>query len=306
MSLSKLILGCEQIGGKDHGYINQKALKNVFLNSLKFGINTFDTAAIYNLGKSEENLNKIFGTKLKNLNVITKGGLDYKFLKTSKRAQVFKRFDKKFLEESILLSCKRLKLNTIPLFLIHYPPDDEKTIINVCSNLEQFKKKKLILQYGFCNIDFKLFNYAYLKFKIFAVQNSLNLFNYKEQIINFKKINVRVKKIVHSALAQGMLSGKYTHQSKFSKLDRRSRMNFFYKKNLYKNYKKVMILNKLAHELNTSSAILSLSYLINCRYADSIIVGIKNILQFKDCLNAVSFDLKTDIKKKIEEIFFIN
>jgi aryl-alcohol dehydrogenase-like predicted oxidoreductase len=306
MSFSKIILGCEQIGGKDHGYVNKKVLRNIFLNSLKFGINTFDTAAIYNLGKSEENLAKFFGKKLKKLNVISKGGLDYKFLKTSKRAKVFKRFDKKFLEEGILLSCKRLSLNTIPLFLIHYPPDDEKTIINVCSNLEQFKKKKLIAQYGFCNIDFKLFNYAYEKFKIFAVQNSLNLFNYKEQIINFKKIDGRVKKIVHSALAQGMLSGKYTLQSKFSKFDRRSRMNFFLKKNLYKNYKKVSILNKLSHELNTSSAILSLSYLINCRHVDSIIVGIKNISQFNECLNAISFDLKKNIKKKIEEIFFIN
>ena len=41
MSFSKIILGCEQIGGKDHGYVNKKVLRNIFLNSLKFGINTF-------------------------------------------------------------------------------------------------------------------------------------------------------------------------------------------------------------------------------------------------------------------------
>jgi myo-inositol catabolism protein IolS len=306
MYLSKIILGCEQIGGKDHGYINKNSLEKIFLNSLKFGINTFDTAAIYNLGKSEKNLNKIFGEKLKNLNIITKGGLDYEFLNKSIRAQVFKRFDKPFLEKSILSSLKRLKLDILPLFLVHYPPEDKKTILDVCSYLEDFKKKKLISEYGFCNIDYKLFNYAYKKFKIFAVQNSLNLFNYKKQIINFKKIDTKVKKIVHSSLAQGMLSGKYSNKSNFSQSDRRNRMEFFSKKNLYKNYKKVLSLSKISDELNTTSATLALSYLINSRYVDSVIVGIKSISQFNDALNAIKINLKKNTIKKIEKIFFIN
>lgn len=306
MHLSKIILGCEQIGGKDHGYINKNALKKIFLNSLKFGINTFDTAAIYNLGESEKNLHKIFGKKLKNLSIITKGGLDYEFSNKSIRAQVFKRFDKPFLEKSILSSLKRLKLDILPLFLVHYPPEDKKTILDVCSYLEDFKKNKLISEYGFCNIDYKLFNYAYKKFKIFAVQNSLNLFNYKKQIINFKKIDTKVKKIVHSSLAQGMLSGKYSNKSNFSKSDRRNRMEFFSKKNLYKNYKKVLSLSKISDELNTTSATLALSYLINCRYVDSVIVGIKNISQFNDALNAIKINLKKNTIKKIEKIFFIN
>jgi aryl-alcohol dehydrogenase-like predicted oxidoreductase len=156
MNLSRIILGCEQLGGKDHGNINFSEVFKVFKKSIKFGINTFDTACIYNLGKSEINLNKIFYKNINKLNIITKGGLNYKFSKTNKkRAIVYKDFSEEFLRNNIKESCDRLKIKCIPLFLIHYPPKDKKTIINVCRYLETFKKENLILNYGFSNINYK-------------------------------------------------------------------------------------------------------------------------------------------------------
>ena len=304
MHLSKIILGCEQIGYIDHGYINKKALENVFLNSAKFGINTFDTASIYNLGKSEINLKKIFKNNINKLNIITKGGLNYKFLKTNKkRAIVYKDFSEEFLRNNIKESCDRLKIKRIPLFLIHRPPKDKKTIINVCRYLETFKKENLILNYGFSNINYKLFNYAYSKFKIFAVENSLNLFNYKRQIKNFKNIHPDVKKIAHSVLAQGFLSGKYTSEKIFPESDRRHRIDFFSKKNLSKNYQKVLKLKIIADKLGTSIPILSIGFLLQSNYVDSVIIGVKNENQFNQNLSSLNFKIEKNTLGQILKIF---
>ena len=303
MHLSKIILGCEQIGYIDHGYINKKALENVFLNSVKFGINTFDTASIYNLGKSEINLKKIFNKNINKLNIITKGGLNYKFLKKKRRAAVYKDFSEEFLRNNIKQSCNRLNIKRIPLFLIHRPPKDKKTLINVCRYLETFKKENLILNYGFSNINYKLFNYAYSKFKIFAVENSLNLFNYKRQIQNFKNIHPNVKKIAHSVLAQGFLSGKYTSEKIFPKSDRRRRMDFFSKKNLAKNYQKILKLKIIADKLGTSIPILSIGFLLQSNYVDSVIIGVKNENQFNQNLSSLNFTIDKNILRQILKIF---
>ena len=304
MNLSKIILGCEQIGYLDHGYVNKKVLENVYLNSIKFGINTFDTASIYNLGKSEINLKKIFKKNINKVNIITKGGLNYKFLKKNKkRAIVYSDFSEEFLRNNIKESCNRLNIKRIPLFLIHYPPKDKKTIINVCRYLETFKKENLILNYGFSNIDYKLFNYAYSKFKIFAVENSLNLFNYKRQIKNFKNIHPDVKKIAHSVLAQGFLSGKYTSEKIFPKSDRRHRMDFFSKKNLSKNYQKILKLKVIADKLGTSIPVLSIGFILQSNYVDSIIIGVKNENQFNQNLSSLNFKINKNSVRQILKIF---
>jgi len=303
MELSKIILGCEQLGGKDHGKINFTEISKAFKVSLDLGINTFDTAAIYNLGQSEKNLKKILKSKINIANIITKGGLNYRFSKEAVRASVFQQFDEDFLRANINSSLKRLKLKQIPIFLIHYPPKTNRNMIEICKSLEKFKKEKMILNYGFSNIDYKLFNFAYKNFEIYAMENSLNLFNFHDQIKNFKNVNKKVKKIAHSVLAQGMLSGKYTAKTVFPNTDRRHRMNFFFKENAKINFLKVLKLKKIALKYNTSPVVLSLSFLLNSQYVDSIIVGVKNSKQLFNNLSSLNFNMNEKVKKDINSIF---
>jgi aryl-alcohol dehydrogenase-like predicted oxidoreductase len=302
MELSKIILGCEQLGGKDHGKINFTEISKAFKVSLDLGINTFDTAAIYNLGQSEKNLKKILKSKINIVNIMTKGGLNYRFSKQAIRANVYKQFDEDFLRENINSSLKRLQLKQIPIFLLHYPPKTNRNMIEICKSLEKFKKEKKILNYGFSNIDYKLFNFAYKNFEIYAIQNSLNLFNFHDQIKNFKNVNKKVKKIAHSVLAQGMLSGKYTAKTVFPNTDRRHRMNFF-KENNKKNFSKVLKLQKIALKYNTSPAVLSLSFLLSSQYVDSIIIGVKNLKQLFNNLSSLNFHMNKKIEKDINSIF---
>lgn len=303
MNVSKIILGCEQLGGKDHGKIDLVKLTKAFRESLNLGISSFDSAGIYNLGKSEKNLSKIFKNDIEKLFIITKGGLNYKFSKGSNRASVYRQFDKDFIKHSIKLSSERLKMKQIPLFLIHYPPLDKKVMIDLCQSLEKFKKEKKILNYGFSNIDYKLFNFAYKEFEIYAIENSLNLFNFKKNILTFKKINPKVKKIAHSVLAQGMLSGNINSNTKFSKSDRRNRMSFFSTAKIRTNYKKILKLKKISINYNVTTAALSLSYILNSKHVDSVIIGIKNVEQLKQNLSCLNFAMEDKIKKKIDDIF---
>ena len=187
--------------------------------------------------------------------------------------------------------------------MVHYPPETKNEMIEICKNLEIFKKEKIILNYGFSNIDYNLFNYAYRRFKISALENSLNLLNFNQQIKSFQNVNKNVIKIAHSTLAQGMLTAKYSLNSKFSTSDRRHRMELFSKKNLIKNFKKVSELKKIANKYNTSTTVLSLSYLLNSKHVDSIILGVKNFKQFQNNISCLNFKFNSSLEKKINSIF---
>ena len=55
--MTSICFGCEPLGGTDWGHVDVGNIKNAIHKALDLGINSFDTAGVYGLGLSEENLN---------------------------------------------------------------------------------------------------------------------------------------------------------------------------------------------------------------------------------------------------------
>ena len=100
-SPSKITFGCEPLGGTDWGNISLKQIEYAINKAIDIGVNSFDTAAVYGLGLSEERLSQILGKKRHDLFIATKGGLKWSSEIQSKRAEILKDSSPKQLTKDI-------------------------------------------------------------------------------------------------------------------------------------------------------------------------------------------------------------
>jgi aryl-alcohol dehydrogenase-like predicted oxidoreductase len=80
-------------------------------------------------------------------------------------------------------------------------------------------------------------------------------------------------------------------------------MEFFSKKNLSKNYQKVLKLKLIADKLGTSIPILSIGFLLQSNHVDSVIIGVKNENQFNQNLSSLNFKIEKNSLRQILKIF---
>ena len=61
LSLSPLAIGCEPLGKTDWGFVNVSDCKKAIKKAFDKGVNVFDTADVYGLGRSEIELSNALG-----------------------------------------------------------------------------------------------------------------------------------------------------------------------------------------------------------------------------------------------------
>lgn len=111
LDVSVIGLGCNNFGWR----IDQEATRKVVHKALDLGINLFDTADIYDAGKSETYLGEILGSHRQNIVLATKFGMpvspDDKLHGGSRR----------YIMASVEGSLRRLKTDWIDLYQFHQP-----------------------------------------------------------------------------------------------------------------------------------------------------------------------------------------
>jgi aryl-alcohol dehydrogenase-like predicted oxidoreductase len=295
--ISRITLGCEQLGGTDWGVYNKRALNGTIKKALEEGINTFDTADVYGLGASEEFLANALKSVINKVVIISKFGVSWKKQKYKRRAEIFINGSPKYFEKALEASLKRLKIESIPIYFLHKP--DPNTPINETLEAMQ-KQKKLgkIQNIGISNSPLNLIKNADSTGIINCVQISCNLLNYDKMkhIIEYckeKKINI----FIYGALAQGILTGKYNEYSLFSKNDRRHRLEHFIGTQLINNMKIVEKMKAKTKGLQVTLSQVALKYLLDMPEITSLIVGAKTPLQIKENVGAINIKLNSDFWK---------
>ncbi len=285
MKISKLCFGCEALGGTDWGTIDLKEVEKSIHSALDLDINFFDTAAIYGLGLSEKRLSKILGKKRYEVLLATKGGL--KWEKTNNgRAKVVKDSSKENIRKGIKNSLSRLRIESIPIYYIHWP-DETTPLEETFSTLEQARKEGLINKIGCSN--FRLEQLIEIKeyCKIDFLQIPMNILeSFPKKILDFSETN-NLKVIPYNVLASGLLTGKYDRYTKFLKNDRRSRDPRFKDQSFINNLKKVDGFKKKAIEKNLSIVQYSIREVLNQKSVESVIIGIKNTKQLEENIYSI-------------------
>jgi len=273
-----ICFGAWQIGAYEWGNVSLTDAKDAINTALECGINFFDTADCYGLGKSEEILGAVLSNRRKDCFIATKGGIV-----KSRNGHFGFDASPKHLREAVYASLQRLKMEYVDLYQLHWP-DPKIPIEDSVIELARLQKEGLIRYIGLSNCTLDRIKRACEVARIESLQPSYNMF-YREienGIIDFcqqRKISI----LPYNPLARGILAGKYSLNTQFTDLRHDDPM--FRGKKYKFNLETVDSLGKIAAAEGISLLSLVLSWTLRFSGATSLITGVRNSAQIKEIAN---------------------
>ncbi|MBA7537546.1 Aldo-keto reductase YhdN [subsurface metagenome] len=295
---SHIGFGCWPLGGHGWGKVSEAEMVKAVHRALDLDVNIFDTAPIYGLGHSEEVLGKTLGTKRGKVIIATKVGLTWKKGKTfekitdSSPANINREIDD---------SLKRLKTDYIDLYQIHWP-DPNTPIEETMSAMERLKRAGKIRCIGCCNFSLELLKEALKYGQIKAVQIPYNLIDreVEKNLLPFCWEN-GIGVLTYSSIAQGLLSGKYNENTRFTPDDYRSKYKYFQGEAFLRNLTVLEKVKKVARKVNRSPVQIALRWVLQNPSVATALVGVKNPAQVEQNVLASDFVLPEEDMKFLNE-----
>ncbi|WP_288129916.1 aldo/keto reductase [Microbulbifer sp.] len=211
--VSEIGLGCWQLGG-DFGPIADETASAILDVAAAEGINFWDTADVYGSGQSEQHIGN-FPHKPDNLLVATKVGRGQDLYPDG--------YSFASIRASLQDSAQRLGVDTIDLAQLHCVPPEILQQGDIFTWMEDLQRSGLIRHYG---ASVETIEEAFTCLEnpgLATLQIIFNLFRQdaaEALLQTAKEKNVGV--IVRLPLASGLLSGKFTRDSRFAESDHRN------------------------------------------------------------------------------------
>lgn len=226
LKVSRIILGCEQLGGTDWGEFRPGAVAAAVDRAWDLGINAFDVADAYGLGQAETMLAQCLGDRRKEAVIITKFGVNWRRAGAA-RAATFRDSSPARVREALEGSLRRLRLDCIPLYLVHWP-DPKTPVEDTVGALLDCQRAGKIRHFGVSNYPPDWVRKACAAGPVAAVQGSFSLLERSAQAELLPACaELDLPFLAYGVLAQGLLTGKYDPSSRFPASDRRSRLPQF-------------------------------------------------------------------------------
>ncbi len=267
--------------------------------ALELGVNWIDTAAVYGLGHSEEVVSRALqswsGPKPY---IFTKCGVTWD---TKGNVQHFLSADsvRKEAENSL----RRLKVDVIDLYQIHWPPDpDSPRLEEAWSTLADLKREGKLRWIGVSNFNVKQLRRAKAIAPVTSLQPPYSLINraVEEDVLPYcLRENIGV--IVYSPMASGLLTGAMTREraAKLPRDDWRSSNPEFTEPKLSRNLQLVERLREIAKRHGRTPGEVAIAWALRNPAVTGAIVGARNARQASGVMRAGELRL-TD--KEVNEI----
>ena len=215
-NVSEIGLGCWQIGA-DWGEVSEDKAKEVLKSSFENGVNFFDTADVYGMGRSEKFVGDFLKSVSERIYVATKAGRQI----NPHVAEGY--YNKELMESYVDQSLSNLNVETIDLLQMHCPPTEVYSSDHTFDMLDHLVSKGKIQHYGFSvqTVDEALACIKRPNTK--SIQVIFNIFRQKpaEKLFEIAK-EKKVAIIVRVPLASGLLTGKFSKDSSFAPDDHRN------------------------------------------------------------------------------------
>jgi aryl-alcohol dehydrogenase-like predicted oxidoreductase len=299
LRVSRLGFGCCPMGKYGWGTVDERALEKAVHTAVDKGVNLFDTADVYGLGESERALGRYLKGRRKNVVVATKGGVRIENGVTY--------FDNSpvWIEKALEGSLRRLMLDCIDLYQIHYL-DGKTPFIKVVEVLERQRELGKIRFYGLSNVGIDAIDSIGVDNRMLvSFQAEYSLANRKnEEAIRCIASEKGLSFISWGSLGQGVLTGKYTKETKFQENDRRSRPVYknFHGEKLAKNIRIVQMMNEISSRIGKSNVQIAIRWILDHLHYSFVLTGIKNPLQFLENAGAFGWSLSAEDLKILDEI----
>jgi myo-inositol catabolism protein IolS len=296
-SISRLGLGCWAVGGHGWGKVRDEDSVSAIRCAWENGVTFFDTADVYGLGKSETLLAEVLGPNLREAVVASKGGVRW-----DESGKVWTDNTPAYLRSAVENSLRRLKLDCIPLYYIH-KTDGKTPVAESVAALERMREEGKIGAVGVSNFSADQVLQAAQVARIAAVQVRLNVFD-REGAGGLLELcrEHGMTLVAWGALADGILTGKFTKETEFSGDDHRSRMSEFAGDNFMKLEKCLEGLNGLAVKRRRKIGQLALRWVLDLEPFSCSLFGAKTDMQVRENLGADGWSLTQQERTAIDSI----
>ena len=301
ISVAPLMLGLEALAGYDWGDLDPKQVEDATRYAFDLGFTFCDVADCYGLGLAEERLGAIMTGRRQEIVVGTKFGVRVEGGKT--------RYDNSptYMRTAIEASLKRLGTDYIDLYQLHWP-DNQTPFDDVIAQFQRFFEEGKVRAYGLSNRTFSAEELSNLpaEFVSHSLEYSLANRSNETQIASVEE-NSDLSFLSWGTLGQGVLSGKYSAQSKFSANDRRSKGHWlnFQDAQLARNMQIVEVMKSVFEELDEADIPLTaIAIRWNMeRFKRAIpIVGFKSRKQVEGNAKALTIQLSDAALAKLDAV----
>jgi aryl-alcohol dehydrogenase-like predicted oxidoreductase len=213
--VSGISFGCWAIGGA-WGNVDDKESLAALHTALDLGVNFFDTADVYGDGRSERLLARLHKERREEFYIATKAGrrLD---------PHIASGYNRQNLTAFVERSLKNLDVEIIDLLQLHCPTTEVYYMPDVFGVLDDLVKSGKLRFYGVSveKVEEALKAIEYPEVQ--SVQIIFNIFRQRPIDLLFEEAQRRrVGILARVPLASGLLTGKLTHDSKFTSNDHRA------------------------------------------------------------------------------------
>jgi len=303
LNVSEVGLGCVQIGGHivingipaSYGKVDDETAKQIIEFAIDSGVNVFDTADNYSLGRSECRLGNYLKDRRSEINIFTKAGR-YPTYKTPFEIDISYHSLLATLDRSLA----RLQTDHVELFQVHATPKSETDFINIEKAFKTIKSEGKAL---YCGISIG----AQYQNAVEIIQRDIvDVLQLKFSLINFepiKEILMLAKKkgvgvIAAEPLAQGFLTGKYSSGHLFPSYDNRSNQDINEIKRKIEFCMKFKFLETQSRSLGQAA----IAYVLSRDEVSTCIPGATSVDQLRSNIEASKIILTKDELDRITAI----
>jgi len=212
--VSVISFGAWAIGGT-WGMVKDKDSLEALNTALDLGVNFFDTADVYGDGRSEKLLAKLRKERKEKFYIATKAGRRL-------NPHIAQSYNKKNITKFVERSLKNLNTDAIDLLQLHCPPTEVYYMPEVFGVLDDLINVGKLKYYGISveKVEEALKAIEYPNVQ--SVQIIFNMFRQRPAELFFEQAKKnKVGIIARVPLSSGMLTGKFSKNSKFEKDDHR-------------------------------------------------------------------------------------
>ena len=301
LHLTTIGLGTWAIGGGGWkfgwGYQDDRESISSIIHAMEKGINWIDTAAVYGLGHSEIVVGKAIKELPERPIIATKGSRVW-----DKDGNITSNLKSESIRREVEASLKRLDIDVIDLYQIHWP-EPEEDIEEAWSTIAELVKEGKIRYAGVSNFNSEQIERIknILPVSSFQPPYSMLKRNIEEELLGYCDEN-EIGVIVYSPMQKGLLTGKFSKKrsQNLPDDDHRKRDPQFLEPELSINLRLVEALSKIAEKNNKSVAQLSIAWVLRRPEVTSAIVGTRHPSQIEETAAAGDWILSDEDFEAVE------
>lgn len=303
LDVSAIGFGCWELGGS-YGHFDEGEVIAAIHKAMDLGINCFDTAEGYGMGKSEALLARGLGNRRKDVILVTKVGIGYSDSgrekgRDSRRERIM---------ESVEKSLQFLNTDYLDVYLIHWPdrhvPFDEP--MRALDDLVQQGKVRFV---GLSNFKAEEIDTCMQTRRVDVGQYGYHMFDRRMEKDVFSYCGENgIGMMGYGSLAHGLLAGAFDEDTTFDEKDWRSRgglfnMPLFTEENFPRNLKVVEELKQVAQDRGKEVYHLALRWVLSNPVISTALVGARKPEEVELNMGALDLTLSEGDLQAIDAVF---